>query len=509
MAGARIGPISGVNWAAYGNVASLIMQAAEASARGSAALGAGIGGGLQSLGQGIQRGRERREARAERQEARADSQARWEAEFGYRQQRDAADDTRADRALEMNSANIAADNERASVASRLAMLRTLSEGYSQAMDVANQTGDGTAYQQAQTGLQSALSAMQGLAGGLQNPQAFQQTAAFGAPAPMPAPVTDAGLGQGVGAAPARVRPAAPGAPETPSQAFERKSREMSAGLVGGIDTGTLRSVGPVELPPTVQNLVRGLYLKREAESLRDSASSVTDKSPRGQIERSARLRAALVVESQAAAPLAAAQYAKQGRGMALKEAKARQEEADRRASDAQGEKSSIEAAMAGFQAKHGRGPTPEEAELIWRQVHGGVRPDTAVENFPKPPAAKDEDQPLRLRRSVDSISRAMAEAKKKTDDDNSLESLRGGAVPAFRAPDLSGLVTDDIITVEASGPGASSPEVYAAAEAELNRRKVPAEQRAEAEFQNLPEAERTPERAREILKRRGLLRESK
>lgn len=86
------GPGRGVNWGAYGNLASILGRTGEAVYRGKAALGGGIGGGLAALGAGLERSEARRAAAAERSADRAESRDRWEAEMGYRQQRDARQD---------------------------------------------------------------------------------------------------------------------------------------------------------------------------------------------------------------------------------------------------------------------------------------------------------------------------------------------------------------------------------------------------------------------------------
>lgn len=522
MAGARIGPISGVNWAAYGNVASLIMQAAEASARGSAALGAGIGGGLQSLGQGIQRGRERREARAERQEARADSQARWEAEFGYRQQRDAADDTRADLRLSMDAVN----NERIRTQGEIELLNRLMETSTQKATLADQTGN-------VAGLQAALAEVETL--GAERQRRLAKMLKINAlPGTQPTAAQPANVGpvdweglfansaQGTqGRAFLQRQPSAetqrdaatlyPGSSspaassaierrgETPSMArnrMERAEADRQGAELAGRVPNPLEQYLPLGAPagpmPVVQNaaMQAGLtdgaraelvvnLLKGQILSLEQGKQALGNKTPQDLIAKRAHDRAQQILVN-ATLPYAATADIGKRHGMAVAEYQQAQtkvrDEAKKKADEADLYSKELDlrvkGAFAAFRAKFGRDPTPEEAPLVLDQVRAKITPDAAVENFVKPDKPKDDDRPVRLRKAVDSISGALAQAEKAAKEDNSLESISGGAPPAPKPPNLSGLVTDDVAEVVNAGPGASSPEVYAAAKAELERRGV-------------------------------------
>lgn len=539
MAGARIGPISGVNWAAYGNVASLIMQAAEASARGSAALGAGIGGGLQSLGQGIQRGRERREARAERQEARADSQARWEAEFGYRQQRDAADDARADRRLAMDSANIDEDNERIRTQGEIELLNRLIETSAKKATLADQAGNVPGLQAALAEIETLSAAQQGRLAKMLKINALpgtQPTAAQpdnmgptdwqslftelpnrvsgneflrrpvsagsldvarrafpGGSAPTPEGATERG-----GEMPAPAGAAKPMS-ETPSMArnrMERAEADRQGAELAGRVPNPLEQYLPLGAPagpmPVVQNaaMQAGLtdgaraelvvnLLKGQILSLKQGKQALGNKTPQDLIAKRAHDRAQQILVN-ATLPYAATADIGKRHGMAVAEYQRAQlkarDEAKKKADEADAHNEDLDlrvkGAFAAFRAKFGRDPTPEEAPLVLDQVRGKIAPDAAVENFVKPDKPKDDDRPVRLRKAVDSISGALAQAEKAAKEDNSLESISGGAPPAPKPPNLSGLVTDDVAEVVNAGPSASSPEVYAAAKAELERRGV-------------------------------------
>lgn len=162
--------------------------------------------------------------------------------------------------------------------------------------------------------------------------------------------------------------------------------------------------------------------------------------------------------------------------------------------------------MAGFQAKHGRGPTPEEAELIWRQVHGGVKPDTAVENFPKPTQTGDSDEEMR-KAGAERLKSIDSEAGKIRDvlSRNSQPKASGGEVYDLgQHTNLGAYSTEALVSAWANTANEQTRAFY---EKELGSRKDTNEAKravASLRFSNLPKAEQTKEKWDKIKASLGL-----
>lgn len=478
MAGARIGPISGVNWAAYGNVASLIMQAAEASARGSAALGAGIGGGLQSLGHGIQRGRERREARAERQQDRTDRNAHWRAELDYRKDRDLKDDARADRRLAMDSANIAEDNERIRTQGEIELLNRLIETSAKKATLADQAGNVPGLQAALAEIETLSAAQQGRVAKMLKINALpgtQPTAAQPAnvgpvdweglfadasqstrgrgymrQTPSAGTLRDAELAHpGVIVQHGAPEPAASGAierrGETPSMArrrLEEAAVEREGMRLSGDQSGYRKALMPNGLPDDPMEVARTVVsqtanpaakraelmvamLDTKIAALEQGKQSIGNKTPQDLIARRAHDRAQSILTNTKLPFMAVVDIGKQ-RGMALNEAAKKADEAKKKAAEADADNKDLDlrvkGAFAAFRAKFGRDPTPEEAPLVLDQVRAKITPDAAVENFPKPDKPQDAKKDERLKALEDE-----AELVRKTLSQNSKPKLVPGS----------------------------------------------------------------------------------
>lgn len=229
------GPGRGVRWDAYGGMAATLGRTGEAIYRGKAALGEGIGGGLAGLGAAIARAKERDRAAAERAGVRAEDRERWEAEFGYRQERAG----RADWEWEQEQAG-RAERERASKD------RVSLEALAGLMDQANQAGDADLYQRASSGYQAVAKRLAGLeqamatagvSSAVERPGVTWQDHFAATANDAPGRVVLGGpggldmvLGQAEGLGLARQTASAPGGPETPNQRMARIEQETATGF---------------------------------------------------------------------------------------------------------------------------------------------------------------------------------------------------------------------------------------------------------------------------------------